>query len=152
VPTGTIRKEIEAARGAHYGMLRGLSLPGLKPDALRHLGVQAAIETVEVEPGSAAAGQSVASLSLHQSTGCTLIAVVRGGHAVHHPDGTFQFAPADVVVMVGTTEGLARALAMFRKPTPRDRRSGQLRLTGTFRASGSFHFPAEETSETKRGV
>jgi monovalent cation:H+ antiporter-2, CPA2 family len=150
IPTGTIRKEVEAARGAHYGMLRGLSLPGLAPDALRHLGVQAAIETVEVEPGSAAIGHSTISLSLREVTGCNLIAAVREGQAVHNPGGEFLFAPGDVVVMVGTTEALARALATFRKPASRDRRSGQLRLTGNFRASGSFLFHAEEPREPDR--
>src|SRR6185436_10694122 len=69
VPTTKIRREVESARGEHYGMLRGLALPGIKLEQLRHVGVQSAIETLEVEDGGAAVGQSPVTLELRRETG-----------------------------------------------------------------------------------
>ncbi|MBI3081608.1 MAG: cation:proton antiporter, partial [Gemmatimonadetes bacterium] len=48
IPSNTIEREVAAVRGEHYGVLRGLALPGLKLDALKHLGVHAALDTVDV--------------------------------------------------------------------------------------------------------
>jgi CPA2 family monovalent cation:H+ antiporter-2 len=149
VPTTAIRSEVENARGEHYRMLRGLSIPGFKLDMLRHVGVRAAIESVEVEDGSRAVGESPVSLALRRETGCTVIAAVRDGQALHSPDPEFRFKANDLVVLVGTPESLAKALVLFRKPEARDRRTGQLRMTGKFRASGSITFHPEETKEVE---
>src|SRR3990172_3972970 len=35
IPSNTIEREVAAVRGEHYGVLRGLALPGLKLDALK---------------------------------------------------------------------------------------------------------------------
>ncbi|MBI4421339.1 MAG: NAD-binding protein, partial [Gemmatimonadetes bacterium] len=148
VPPNSIRKEVEAARGAHYEMLRGLSIPGLKLDVLRHLGVQAAIETIEVEDGAPAVGESPATLALRRITGATVIAAVRNGQTHHTPDPEFRFRPQDIVVVVGNAESIAQAPAVFRKPTDRDRRTGALRASGVYRPSGSITFHPEEKQGT----
>ncbi len=146
VPSAQIRQEVEGARGEHYGMLRGLTVPGLKLDALKHLGVRSVIESVEVEDASAALGQTPVTLELRRLTGCTVIAAVRNGQAHHTPDSEFHFQAADVVVLVGTPDALAKALPMFRKPE-RDRRTGQLRTTGMFRPSGGVYFSLDERKD-----
>jgi CPA2 family monovalent cation:H+ antiporter-2 len=127
IPTDAIRREIEAARGEHYEMLRGLKVPGLKLDALRHLGLQVAIETVELEAGTQAEGENPTTLSLRSRTGTSVIAVVRDGEARYTPDPAFRFRPGDLVVLVGTGDALAQATAFFRRP--RDRRSGAIRMS-----------------------
>lgn len=127
IPTDTIRREIVAARGEHYEMLRGLSLPGLRLDALRHLGVRAAIETVEVEVGTRAVGENPITLSLHRTTGCSVIAVVRDGEAHYGPDPDFRFRQGDLVVLVGTPDAMSQALPLFQRP--RERRTGAVRLS-----------------------
>lgn len=127
IPTDTIRREIVAARGEHYEMLRGLSLPGLRLDALRHLGVRAAIETVEVEVGTRAVGENPITLSLHRTTGCSVIAVVRDGEAHYGPDPDFRFRQGDLVVLVGTPDAMSQALPLFQRP--RERRTGTVRLS-----------------------
>ncbi|MBI4499809.1 MAG: cation:proton antiporter [Gemmatimonadetes bacterium] len=114
VPTSTIRQEVEAARGEHYGMLRGLSLPGMRLDLLRQLGAKMAVETIEVEAGSRAVGETPVTLALRRQTGCTVIAAVRGGQTFHTPDPDFRFHAGDTLVVVGTAEALARAGEIFK--------------------------------------
>lgn len=94
VPSNTVEREIDAVRSAHYGVFRGAALPNLKLDALQHLGIHAALDTVEVEPGAA----------------------VRDGVALYQPDPAFWFRVGDTVVLVGTGEALERATRLFRAP------------------------------------
>jgi len=114
VPSNTIEREVEAVRGEHYGVLRGIALPSLKLDALKQLGVHAALDTVAVEEGARAIGESPITLDLRRQTGATLIAVVRDGKAFYTPDPAFRFRAGDTVVLAGEGETLARACAMFR--------------------------------------
>ncbi len=153
VPTITIRREVQSARGEHYEMLRGLSIPGLKLDMLRHLGVQAAIETVEVEDGAPAIGESPVTLALRRTTRATVIAAVRDGQAYHTPDPDFRFQRGDIVVLVGNAEALAHATALFRSAA-RQRETGRLRPTGAYRPSGSVVFHAEDPhpDDPRRGA
>lgn len=117
VPGNVIQREIEAVRGEHYEMLRGLTLPDLRLDALRHLGVHAALDTVQVEEGATALGENPVTLSLRRATGATVIAVVRDGRALYTPDPAFRFQVGDTVVLVGDREALARATLLFRRGT-----------------------------------
>jgi CPA2 family monovalent cation:H+ antiporter-2 len=144
VPSNTIRREVEATRGEHYEMLRGLSLPGLKLDALRHLGAEIAIETIEVEEGSRAVGENPITLALRRATGCTVVAAVRDGQTYHTPDPAFRFRPGDLVVLVGAGSAIGEAAGLFRKPRADDRRSGSLQASAVFGATGSVTFHAEE--------
>jgi len=114
IPSNTIEREVAAVRGEHYGVLRGLALPGLKLDALKHLGVHAALDTVEVEEDARAIGESPTTLDLRRETGTTLIAVVRDGKALYTPDPEFRFRAGDTVVLVGQGEALVKACGVFR--------------------------------------
>ncbi len=114
VPTNTIEREIDAVRGEHYGVLRGVAVPNLKLDALKHLGVHAALEIIEVEAGAPALGENATTLRLRHETGATLIAVVRDGRAYYTAGPDYRFAVADTVVLVGEGEALRRACALFR--------------------------------------
>ena len=114
IPSNTIEREVAAVRGEHYGVLRGLALPGLKLDALKHLGVHAALDTVEVEEDARAIGESPTTLDLRRETGTTLIAVVRDGKALYTPDPEFRFRAGDTVVLVGQGEALVNACGVFR--------------------------------------
>jgi CPA2 family monovalent cation:H+ antiporter-2 len=114
VPSNVIAREVEAVRGEQYEMLRGLSLPDLRLDALRHLGVHGALDTVEVEPGARAVGQNPVSMSLRRKTGAIVIAAVRDGVAIYTPDPDFRFQAGDTVVLVGNRDALDRAVLEFR--------------------------------------
>jgi len=114
VPGNAIEREVALVRGEHYEALRGLDLPPIRPDALRHLGVHAVIETVEVEPGARAVGGSPVSLGLRRHTGATVIAAVRQGQPYHVPDPHFRFQPGDIVVLVGDRAAIDKGTSMFR--------------------------------------
>ena len=94
-------------------MLRGLAMPDLRHEALEGLGVNAHVETVEVEEGAEALGKSAATLHLRTRTGATVLAAVREGKALYEPDRAFGYRPGDVVVLVGTPEALERAERVF---------------------------------------
>ena len=134
VASNTIQREVDAARGEHYGVLRGASLPDLKLDALKHLGVHAALDTFQVETGSPSVGESPTTMRLRQETGTTVIAVVRDGVALYTPDPDFRFQTADTVVLVGPREALERAAARFRAPPGSEPGTGRLaaRLSGVY--------------------
>ncbi len=116
VPRNVIEREIQAARGEYYEMFRGLALPDLRLDALRHLGVHGALDTVEVEHGAPAVGEDPVSMSLRRNTGAMVIAVIRDGVAYYTPDPDFRFQAGDTVVLVGDRESLERATPLFRAP------------------------------------
>lgn len=114
VPSNTIQHELEALRSQHYGALRGTTAADLKLDALRHLGIHAALDLVEIEEGAQAVGENATSLNLRQVTGAVVIAVVREGKALYRASPEFQFRAGDTVVLVGDTDALDRGGAYFR--------------------------------------
>lgn len=122
VPSNTIQRQVESVRGEQYGMLRGLRLPDLRLDALRHLGVHRAVDTVEVEAGSEAVGQSPRTLNLRRRTGANVIAVVREGQVFYTPDPVFGFQPGDMVVLAGARDAMDRAGGLFRAAAAAARR------------------------------
>lgn len=76
--------------------------------------VGSALDTVQVESGAEAEGQSTGSLRLRQQTGATVIAVVREGQAFANPQPDYRFRAGDTVVLVGDKESLQRGVAWFR--------------------------------------
>ena len=113
IPAETIREEIDAVRGEHYGMLRGDDAPDIRLEPLRQLAIHDAIEVVEVEEGSEADGESPVSLKLRHRTGAVAVAVLRDGKPFYTPDPEFAFGPWDLVILVGDRESLDRATPLF---------------------------------------
>jgi TrkA domain protein len=66
-----------------------------------------AIEWIDVGTTSPAIGHTIAELQLRTRTGASVVAVIRGDTTVPAPEPDLEFAPRDVVVAVGTDEGLA---------------------------------------------
>ena len=116
VPGNVIEREVAAVRGEAYEMFRGLALPDLKLDALSHLGVHSALDTVQIEEGARAVGENPVTLSLRRDTGATVIAVVRDSVAMYTRDPDSRFEIDDTVVLVGDREALEKALPLFRAP------------------------------------
>ncbi len=116
-PTNVIHQELELVRSEHYGLFRAVARPDIKLDALRHLGIHAALELIEVEEGSQAVGQSPSSLDLRQKTGSVVLAVVRDGVAIYKRDPSFQFKSGDTVVLVGDGDSLPKGIDVFRAAT-----------------------------------
>ena len=66
-----------------------------------------AIAWVKVERGSPFAGSTIADGRFRTRTGASIVAVVRSDATVPAPGPEFRFEPDDVVVAIGTPEGLA---------------------------------------------
>ena len=114
LPAARIARELDAVRREHYGLLRGTAAPDLKLDTLRHLGIQEALELVEVEEGSAAVDESARTLDLRRRTNAIQVAVVRGGVPIYRRDEAFRYRVGDTAVLVGDREALDAAAALFR--------------------------------------
>ena len=125
VPVNVVRREIAAARGERYEMLRGLEVPDLRIESLAALGVEARVQTVAVEEGSEAIGRNAANLRLRTLTGATVLAAVREGVAIYEPDPAFGYRAGDLVVLVGTPAALERAEPIFLAA-----QSGESRMAG----------------------
>ena len=67
-----------------------------------------AIDWVTIPAGSAAVGATIAEGAFRTRTGASIVAVVRGTTTLPTPGPDHRFAAGDVVVAVGTTEGLAQ--------------------------------------------
>ena len=115
-PANVIEREVRAVRGDTYEMLRGLALPDLQLESLKHLGLHTAVETVQVEAGARAIGNSPVGLALRNTTGATVVAAIRNDRTYHAPDPGFRFEEGDIVVLTGSAEALAAASQVFRAP------------------------------------
>ncbi len=114
IPSNTIAVEMEAVRSEHYGVLRGLSKEALRLDELKYLGIQHALELVEIEEGARAVGESPVSLELRSTTAVTVVAVIREGVAEYELNETVRFRVGDTVVLVGPSPALQKGAAYFR--------------------------------------
>jgi CPA2 family monovalent cation:H+ antiporter-2 len=114
VPASAIRRQIDQARRDHYEVFRrrARSYGHLTDLAVTH-GVQVDVETTEVAAGSAAIGKNPVSMKLRRLTGATVIAVIRDRDVIYEPSARFKFAAGDLVVLVGVTGSLEKAIALF---------------------------------------
>jgi TrkA domain protein len=72
-----------------------------------------AIDWLPVRAGSSAEGSTIAAGEYRTRTGTSIVAVIRGDDAVAAPEPDFSFEADDVVVAVGTTEGLEQLRALL---------------------------------------
>ena len=67
-----------------------------------------AIDWITVPPESRFVAATIAEGAFRTRTGASIVAVIRGGTTVPAPGPDHRFEAGDVVVAVGTTEGLAQ--------------------------------------------
>jgi monovalent cation:H+ antiporter-2, CPA2 family len=72
---------------------------------------------VRVEPGSAAAGKTLAELNLRGFTGATCLAILRPDEQVLAPHGREMLRSGDLLAVAGTSESIAAARAMIENGT-----------------------------------
>ncbi|MGH8868834.1 MAG: cation:proton antiporter regulatory subunit [Actinomycetes bacterium] len=63
-------------------------------------------EQISVEPGSPYAGRTLGDTRARTRTGASVVAVLRDGQVLPSPRPDFAFAPRDIVVVVGTPDGV----------------------------------------------
>ncbi|WP_019815876.1 cation:proton antiporter regulatory subunit [Saccharomonospora saliphila] len=67
-----------------------------------------------VRTGSPFDGRTLGDAALRSRTGVSVVAVMRAGHVHPSPHPEFVFTAGDVLVAVGTTEGLDQAATILR--------------------------------------
>jgi len=67
-----------------------------------------AIDWVKIPAGARFIGSTIAEGEFRTRTGASIVAVVRGGTTMPAPGPDHDFEAGDVIVAVGTTEGLAQ--------------------------------------------
>lgn len=88
------------------GEIFGVSHVSETVAAVRHEIEGLAIEWIDVPEGSAAVDSTIGEGAYRTRTGASIVAVIRGAETVAAPGPEFGFAAGDVVVSVGTVEGL----------------------------------------------
>lgn len=73
-----------------------------------------AIEWLDVEAGSSSVGTTIADGMYRTRTGASIVAVVRHDTSIPAPGPDFAFQGGDVVVAVGTSEGLEQLRSLLR--------------------------------------
>ena len=72
-----------------------------------------AIDWVAIPAGSPVVGATIAEGEFRTRTGSSIVAVVRGADTLPAPGPDHRFEAGDVVVAVGTTEGLAQLRSLL---------------------------------------
>lgn len=73
-----------------------------------------ALDWIEIAEGSPLAGGSIGDGELRTRTGCSIVAVLQGAETTAAPGPEFVLRAGDVIVAVGTAEGLERLRAVLR--------------------------------------
>jgi TrkA domain protein len=74
-----------------------------------------AIEWIEIADGSFAADTTIGDGQYRTRTGSSIVAVIRGDQSIPAPGPEFGLLAGDVVVAVGTVEGLATMRELIRQ-------------------------------------
>ncbi|MFC5745450.1 cation:proton antiporter regulatory subunit [Actinomadura rugatobispora] len=70
-------------------------------------------EQIPIAPGSPYAGRPLADARVRTRTGASIVAIVRDGQVIASPRPDFTIEASDIVVVVGTDEGVSAVTAIF---------------------------------------
>lgn len=70
-------------------------------------------EQIAIPAGSKYVNKRLGDTQARSRTGASIVAVLRDGQVIASPDPTFRFAAGDVVVVVGTRQGLDGVTAIL---------------------------------------
>ena len=73
----------------------------------------AALEVIEVQPGSAVAGRTIAESALRADSGVTVLGIRRAQTFRPNPPASERFEPGDHVLLLGDPDLLAAAATRF---------------------------------------
>lgn len=74
-----------------------------------------AIDWVPVREDSRFVGRTIGDARVRTRTGVSIVAVLRGEHAVPAPGPDFELAPGDYLVVVGTTRGIEEVVELLHR-------------------------------------
>lgn len=109
-----IESQIEQIRKQGYRMLRSPSaLPQIKMANL-NAALQAAVtETVRLDENSPVKGKTLGELDLRNTTGATLIAVLRNNKTEINPGADYKLCEDDILVLLGSSEKIKEAIEIL---------------------------------------
>ena len=117
VPVNVVQAQVQLLRQERYSLLRGQKLPGSVVDQLETVLSQGTTDTFLLLQHSPAVGKTLADLSLGGTGMCTVVAVVRGGKAIHDLDDDLVLRTGDTLVLAGNHADMERAFQKLR-PQP----------------------------------
>lgn len=109
VPDNVIAQQIALARAGRYAMLRDKPMDRALLAEWSRVLEAAVTQTLLIQEGSAACGQSIRELDLRAATGVMIVAITRQGKAAPNPPADFRLQAGDVLVLVGTHRQLDAA-------------------------------------------
>jgi CPA2 family monovalent cation:H+ antiporter-2 len=108
-----IESQIEEIRRRGYQMLRSPSLPEVKMANLNAALHAATTETIKLNRDSPVIGKNLVELNLRNTTGVTLIAVVRDGETKINPGANYKLTEGDILILLGTSEKIESAIEIL---------------------------------------
>lgn len=123
LPNNIIEQQIELIRLEGYGMFRGLSLNVESLKSFSTYLTASLSQSFQVLEDSWSNGKRLDQLHLNQTTGATLIAVVRDQKAQPNPSGDLCIGADDVLILFGRHAQVDQAMRLLRsgpedKPIP----------------------------------
>ena len=116
VPRTEIEKMIVEVRSHGYDMFRNVELePGKISDLRRYL-PNVEVVTVKVEEKAPAAGKTLADLELRKKLGVNVLGIIRESGNILNPQSDTEIEAGDVLLVLGTSEQIARSRHLFRDP------------------------------------
>jgi CPA2 family monovalent cation:H+ antiporter-2 len=113
IPRPVIGEQIENIRQERYEMFRHLEGPRLAQAELTRIFAQVEMETYLVPEASPNTGKTLADLHIRRRTGASVVAVIQDGKITANPGPDQQIAAGQVLVLVGKSEQVEKALALF---------------------------------------
>jgi len=116
VPRNEIEKMIVEVRSLGYDMFRNAEIEPSKISDLRRYLPNVEVVTVKVEERAPASGKTLADLALRKTMGVNVIGIIRESGNVLNPHSDTEIAGGDVLLVLGTSEQIARSRYLFRDP------------------------------------
>jgi CPA2 family monovalent cation:H+ antiporter-2 len=116
VPRTEIEKMIVEVRSHGYDMFRNVEIEPASISDLRRYLPNVEVVTVKVEEKAPAVGKTLADLELRKKLGVSVIGIIRQSGNILNPQSETEIAAVDVLLVLGTSEQIARSRHLFRDP------------------------------------
>jgi CPA2 family monovalent cation:H+ antiporter-2 len=116
VPRTEIEKMIVEVRSHGYDMFRNVEIEPASISDLRRYLPNVEVVTFKVEEKAPAVGKTLADLELRKKLGVSVIGIIRQSGNILNPQSETEIAAGDVLLVLGTSEQIARSRHLFRDP------------------------------------
>ena len=113
VPRDLVERSVREIRETGYEMFRSIHELHRPAEDLRNFVRGLNMEIFRVQDGSPLEGRSLAEADLRGKTGATVLAVQSNSEVHPNPAPATRLAPGDIVLVLGTSEQLAKAAPLF---------------------------------------